>query len=106
MKIVYVAGKYRAKTSNEIWHNINTARLAGEQIVKQGDMPLIPHMNGAFMDGLQTDEFWLDGTLELMKRCDAIYLLDNWQDSEGARNEWRVAQELNIPLYEIRSTKA
>ena len=102
IKLVYVAGPYRADTTNRIWHNITIARMYGEAIAMQGDMPVIPHTNGAFMDGIQTDEFWLEGTMEMLRRCDAIYLLPHWKQSVGARAEWKEAKRLKIPLYEIK----
>ncbi len=105
LKLVYVAGKYRGPTTNDIWHNIMLARLHGEAIAMQGDMPVIPHTNGAFMDGIQTDEFWLEGTMEMLRRCDAIYLLPHWKQSIGARAEWKEAKRLKIPLYEIRNKR-
>lgn len=99
--LVYIAGKYRGKNSNEVWHNIMLAREYGEKVALQGHMPVIPHMNGMFMDGIQDDQFWLDGTLELMRRCDAILLLPNWQDSVGAKSEWHEAQRIGLQKYEL-----
>ena len=39
--------------------------------------------------------------LMLLERCDAIYMLDNWRTSKGARKELTRARELNLEvLYE------
>ena len=32
--------------------------------------------------------------------CDAIYMLDNWQDSNGARVEREKAEELNLTVID------
>jgi hypothetical protein len=102
--LVYVAGPYR--TNSEFGStafgreaNIFHAREAGARLAKAGHMPIIPHANTAQFDGLNTDEFFLDATLELMLRCDAVFLMPNWQDSTGARAEKEEAEQLGLPVY-------
>lgn len=36
--------------------------------------------------------------LKVMLQCDGLYMLDNWQQSEGALTEWRLAKKLNMPI--------
>jgi hypothetical protein len=62
-------------------------------------MPVIPHKNTEHMDGLQTDEFWLEGTLELMRQCDAVLLTPDWERSSGARGEKEEALRCCIPVF-------
>ena len=99
MKLIYIAGKYRGKSDNEVWHNIMEARRAAEIIAEHGDMPVVPHLNTMFMGGIQNDQFWLDGTLELMRRCDAVWVLPNWKKSVGAVAEVREAKRLKMAIF-------
>ena len=101
MKLIYVAGKYRGKTLNEVYWNINGAREVAEAILRlcPGWFPIVPHMNTAFMDGLVGDKIFLKGDKELLKRCDGIYLMPFWKESKGAKAEYRFALKNKIPVY-------
>ncbi len=101
MKLVYVAGPYRAPTIREIEHNIAKAEDAGVTIVTLGAYPVIPHANTrACFQGTATDGFFLEGTMELMRRCDAVLVIG---DSPGTRAEVREAEKLKIPVFEKRT---
>ena len=99
--LVYVAGKYRGKTEYDVWSNIQTADYYGAELIKRGYFPVVPHKNTAGYGGLQDDQFFLDGTMEMLKRCDYIYLLPDWESSEGARLEKEEAVVLGIPELEV-----
>lgn len=99
MKLVYVAGPYRAKTVWRITRNIERARELGLRVALLGAVPVVPHANTALYDGELPDQFWLDGTLELMRRCDAVVLTSEWHESQGARGELKEARRLRIPVF-------
>lgn len=107
MTVVYVAGKYRGRTHcgksyTEIHRNILTAR---EWAIKVNELEsviaLTPHLNSYHMelDGRQDPEFWYNADLELLRRCDAVFLIPNWTDSQGARLEKEFAESINIPTF-------
>lgn len=100
MKLVYIAGPYRAATGWGIELNIQRARAFGAVVVMAGAYPVIPHSNTSHFDGLAPDEFWLDGTMELLRRCDAAVFVTGWQDSSGARAEHSEALRLGLPCFE------
>ena len=62
------------------------------------EIPDTAHFDHDFPE-LADDQFWLDGTLELMRRCDAVVLVDGWQHSSGARGEIEEARKLGIKVY-------
>jgi len=99
IKLIYVAGPYRARLPSEVEINIHNAWRLGVEVAKLGAMPVIPHANSAHMDGLQSDDFWLEATLELMRRCDAVILTPNWERSFGARGEVDEAKRCGIPIF-------
>lgn len=99
--LVYVAGPYRAPTTWEIQKNIHNARVWGVVVAKAGAYPMIPHSNTAHFDGaVEGDDFWLQGTLEMMRRCDGVFLTDGWTRSSGSRAEAEEARKLGIPCFD------
>lgn len=100
MKLVYVAGPYRGSTGWGIDCNIQAARRIGAEVARVGGMPVVPHANTAHYDGIQDDAFWLAGTLEILRRCDAVVLCDGWRRSSGTRGEFDEAKRLGMPIYE------
>ncbi len=94
MKVVFISGKYRGDISANIAH----ARAASIRLWQHGYVALCPHMNTAHFDGMCPDSVWLAGDIEMMKRCDAVYMLSNWKDSEGARNEFDIANRLGMEI--------
>jgi nucleoside 2-deoxyribosyltransferase len=99
--VVYVAGPYRAATRELIAENIAVARSVAVSSARMGWFPLCPHTNTAhFDDDLPgQDQFFLDGTLALMERCDAVVLINGWRYSAGTLGEVHRARELGIPIF-------
>lgn len=100
MKVIYIAGAFRGPTAWDIAENIRKAERAGLEVAKLGAMPLIPHANTAHFHGALPDEFWLDGTLELLRRADAVYVFDpaDIERSRGTRGEVEEAGRLDKPV--------
>lgn len=120
MKLVYIAGPYRADTKEGVAENIRKAQVIGLSLAtnghKLGVFPVIPHMNtahfethtltvsqkfSAFIDPVP-DEYWLQGTMALMEKCDAVLLTHPQAGitSKGTRAEVMRAIELGIPVYD------
>ena len=100
MKVVYVAGKFRGKTAWDVAENVRAAERVGFAVAAAGAMPLIPHANTAHLDGTLTGQFWLDGTMELLRRCDAVMMVPGWPDSKGALAEREEANRLGLPVFD------
>jgi len=101
MKLIFVSGKYQGKTINETFENIIKARAAAYKLWQQGYAVICPHMNSAFMDGESmgaTCQMFYDGDIEILGRCDAIYMLKDWKESTGARAEYQQAIELRLEV--------
>jgi len=100
MKLVYVAGPFRAASAWDIEQNIRSAEELALELWRRGVAVICPHTNTRFFQGAAPDEVWLKGTLEMLKRCDAVMLVAGWEQSSGSRVEVKVAKELNIPVFE------
>ena len=106
MKVIYIAGKYSGKTHDgtayaEISRNILTARECAIKIWQAGAAALCPHLNTAHFEiDCSTDaEMYYKGDLELLARCDAMYLLPNWNTSTGAVKEKLCADNIMLPVF-------
>jgi len=98
-KLVYVAGKYSAPSPYLVQRNIDHARYYAQEIALLGGYPVTPHLTTAHFDGIQTYDWWCDTTLELMRRCDAVFMLPAWGESKGARGEHMEALKLKLPVF-------
>jgi len=78
---------------------VEAARDLGLRVAHAGGYPVIPHTMTAEFDKQLTDEFWLDGTMALLKKCDAMVLTNNWEQSSGARAEQVWATENRMPWW-------
>lgn len=99
MVVVYIAGPFRGPTAWHVAENVRAAERAGHDVAHLGAMPLIPHANTAHFDGLLDGAFWIAGTAELLRRCDAILMLPTWRESSGARGEHEIAKAERIPIF-------
>ena len=94
MKLVFVSGPYRGNVAE----NIHKAREVAIRVWQAGHVAICPHLNTAHFDGYAPDEVWLQGDLEILRRCDAITFVDGWECSEGARAEAKLAKELGLEV--------
>lgn len=61
-------------------------------LITSGYLPFNPQRIKSAVDGWDRDAI-LRLDLAALRECDGIYLLDGWENSEGAKLEWRYAQE-------------
>lgn len=94
--LVYLSGAY----SGNIEANIQKARQTAIKLWELGYTVFTPHLNTIhFEKDCQIPyQDYLIGDLVILKRCDIIFMLDNWQISNGARQEYDLAIALNIPI--------
>src|SRR6476659_3574090 len=99
MKLVYVAGPYRASCEWEVVRNIRSAEALALAVWKLGAACICPHKNTALFGGAAEDSLWLEGDLEMMRRCDAVLCTDDWACSKGACVEVETAKRVGIPVF-------
>lgn len=98
MKVIFVSGPYRAATEREVVNNIRRAEAAALRLWREGWAVICPHLNTAHFGGYCEDSTWLAGDLEILRRCDAIYMLPGWENSEGASAEFTVAKHAGLEI--------
>lgn len=100
MKVVYIAGPYRAPSEFEVVQNIRRAEAIAIEVWRAGAACICPHKNTALFGGAADDSVWLTGDLEIVRRCDAVVCVSGWQHSIGASGEVKLAKELGLPVFQ------
>ena len=98
MKVVYLIGPYRSDTEYGVHLNIQDAERQALQIWKLGAACICPHKNTAYFGGACLDEVWLEGDLEIMRRCDAVYCGVGDNRSVGGQAELAEARRFGLPI--------
>jgi len=100
--LIYIAGPYTADTPEKIHQNITNALDMAAKVWQAGHVAIFPHGNTYHFEqrdiGL-TNEDYINGDLDILRRCDAILMLEGWQTSKGAVKEHYKACQLNMPIY-------
>lgn len=99
--LVYVAGPFSGPSRDAVELNIRAAEAASLLVAKLGAMPICPHANtaNAAFEKAQGYEFWIEGTAELLRRCDAAIFIWGWESSSGAQKEFKLAVAEKIPAF-------
>lgn len=107
--VIYIAGPYRDERGEYyVRQNIRKAEQSALSVWLHGGVAICPHKNSSGLTGAMgiQDDVWLYGYLELLRRSDAIWLLDGWQNSQGATMEMEFARQNSIPtLYSQQDAK-
>ena len=102
-KLIYVAGAYHADTPKGILDNINRAEKISITLIRNGWAVFTPHKNTAgyekYEDDTITVSTWLNMDLEILSRCDVLFIIDNYHKSKGTAIEIKYAMNNNIPIY-------
>lgn len=113
MKLIYIAGPYRPYTcADGTWvgtpMNIRNAEVTAVNLVNElghlGLFPVVPHLNTRDFENQvkqNDDQYFLDGTMALLERCDAVLLTMSNADaiSIGTKAEVHRAYQLGIQVY-------
>ena len=98
MKVIYLAGPYRSPTEYGVQQNIEAASKIAMEVWKLGAVCICPHKNTAFFGGALPDAVWLEGDLELIRRSDAVLIMEAWERSDGAVDERWFASGIGKPV--------
>lgn len=79
--------------------------IAQKRLERDGHDVVNPALVNSYLPKSTTYSEYMDMSICMLKMCDAIYLLDGWESSQGAISERMVAM-LNDKtiLYEVKTT--
>ena len=93
--IIYVSAPY---SKGDVCENVRRACLAGDELLKKGHTPFIPHLNHLWhLISPKPYEEWLRIDLALLSMCDALLRLPG--ESKGADIEVAEAKKLCMFIY-------
>ena len=92
---IYVAGPM----SGIAGYNLPRFRKATLDLESVGFEVVNPGRRGV-IDGYTWEQYMRDAIRDLVD-CDAVALLDGWQESEGARLEFIIADGLGMPAHGV-----
>lgn len=101
MRVVFIAGPYRAVTAWGIESNIRKAELLALQLSRSGIVPVCVHSMYRYFQGEGSDDFWLSATQTLLLKCDAVLMIPGWERSSGSVAEKALAELNCIPVIEL-----
>lgn len=91
---IYISGKITGLPIGEV---IAKFRGAEAKIRSFGFEPVSPLENGLPFEAEWPDQMGKD--IALLLRCDAIYMLPDWQQSEGAMIEYLIARQRRMRIF-------
>lgn len=93
-KVAYVAGPYRNSPEG-----IRLAIEFAKVLWEEGYAVICPHANSfEFELAVPHDHLFLEGYLEILRRCDVMFVLPGWKKSEGTLAEIELAEEIGIKI--------
>lgn len=102
MNKIYISGPISGLPLETVYNNFTNAEV---QLLEQGYEVVNPLNNG-----LPTTATWeehMRADLRLLLDCDAIYMLEGWEKSRGARIEYALAVDLKMDIqYQFKYSHA
>ena len=97
---IYISGKI---SSTDLKETRKCFAAAAKVMKRLGYDPVNPLDNG--LSEQDTWEAHIIKDIATLLQCKAIYMLQDWQESKGARIEHYIATEIGIPItYEIEQS--
>jgi len=104
--IIYVAGKYNAKTDGERLKNTNKAIDTGIEIINKGHYAHIPHLTHWIEKRMdyngeepRENSYWYDFDNKIMPKMEGFIKISQDGESKGADMEELLAKKLNLKMF-------
>lgn len=105
MRLVYVAGPYRAASEIAVAQNVHRAAAeAAELLYASGYAVICPHSmsHGWERHPDYSNERTLEHCCEIVRRCDAVLVVGAWMTSAGSLQEIETALAAGVPVFYSR----
>ena len=96
---VFISGPLKAETKGQVETNISVAEHYANLLWLEGFFVLCPHMNSGKFLGLLDESHVIESYTQVVKLFDAIFMLPNWETSEGAVCEQTEAHRVGTLVY-------
>jgi hypothetical protein len=102
----FISSAYSGGTISEIELNVSKARVAVEDVLRAGWVPICPNVFWHPFAEFQDYRFWLEAAISLMETCDILVLVPGWELSSGVASEIRRAKEIGILILTLEELKS
>lgn len=99
MKLIYIAGPFKAENQWLVHCNIHYAMTVAADVARLGHLPVCPHRMLGEMQGLLPEPFFIAGCLDLLARCDIMLVCGEYKTSRGTLAEIAHAEQERIPVF-------
>lgn len=100
--MAFISGRFRGQNHWEIHNHVLEAEKAIPKLIEMGYVPYCPHTTTQHLQDLFPDDTFLDMCLEFIRRMnpetDIMYMVKNYEKSEGAIEELSLAKSLGIDV--------
>jgi len=96
--LVFISGSYTADTREGIEKNVAIAASFKKDIEELGFTVFCPHVHYHGDTHLTWDQI-MQRCVPVERLCSAVFMVPKWVTSEGARAEYREAEENDIPIF-------
>ena len=93
---IYISGKITGLSRSEYLKRFSDAM---NKLYNEGWEVINPALINSLLPDSTTYEQYMQISMVELSFCDAIYMLSNWRDSEGARKEHKYAVENGYHVY-------
>lgn len=104
--LLYVAGPYSANGMCTEEDHIRRAEEVSIQLIRNHFHVICPHKNTSGYEKYEDDNInfdtWIAIDLNILKRCDGLYLFGDYAKSRGAMIEFRYARKKTMPIFRER----
>jgi len=105
MLCLYVAGPYSADNVLDVLNNIRRGQRAATEALLAGFAPFCPWLDFHFQlmlrdnEQLQVEHYYAY-SMAWLRVSDGVWIIEGWENSEGASAEVAEARRLGIPIFE------
>lgn len=92
---IYISEQITGLPINEATEKFLTAE---KELKRQGFTPVNPMKVSPYEANKTWKQYMMDD-IDVLFDCHAIYMLNNWQKSKGARIEFQIAKELGLEFH-------
>ena len=96
--MVYIAGPFTAGYGGNEAQNIAAAVRVAERYFRMGYTTICPHKNMWHIEGCNYEDY-LAADFAIILRCNAVVMMKNWRESQGASREMAFALRNKIPVH-------
>lgn len=101
INVIFVAGAYYGNDFNKIEENIRLAESYSIHLWNRGYKVFCPHLNTQHFEvkAEVNEQAYREFDKGMLRCCDAVFALPNWQESEGAKEEITEAERLGKSVF-------